>query len=399
MAFATQCPHCQTTFRVAHDQLKLRAGLVRCGACKEIFNGVEHLLRSDEVPVAPAPVSASHEVPLPPHPQVPFSALDTESVSVKYGDAQSAFFVDPLDALVPAQMPETDVSAPVGPELRSAVSSEFDQIDTPHTTPAGATHDPVEIGRTDLEQFEDAVTDGSEPMAGSDEISDLYAQHGTHESADELDQEIDYLQRKPWRRSKHALSREADEDPRDSDDDSRNESDVPGFVARSRGLQQRHKRVHQVLIVLVVLVAAGAIGQSLYVWRDQIAARLPASKPALISACQLLGCRIELPAQIDAVSIESNELVTLASEKNNFALNLLLRNRSTLPQRWPAIELTLLDNSDRPVVRRVFSAVDYLPSAVDATRGFAQDTEQSAKITFEFTQQKAANYRVYLFYP
>ncbi|MFL6715114.1 MAG: zinc-ribbon domain-containing protein, partial [Burkholderiaceae bacterium] len=45
MVLATRCPHCRTTFRVVQDQLKLRGGLVRCGACKEIFNGTEHLLR------------------------------------------------------------------------------------------------------------------------------------------------------------------------------------------------------------------------------------------------------------------------------------------------------------------------------------------------------------------
>ncbi|HWV64041.1 MAG TPA: MJ0042-type zinc finger domain-containing protein, partial [Oxalicibacterium sp.] len=59
MALATKCPHCQTTFRVAHDQLKLRAGLVRCGHCKEIFNGIEHLLPPEKPgaksEVAPAP--------------------------------------------------------------------------------------------------------------------------------------------------------------------------------------------------------------------------------------------------------------------------------------------------------------------------------------------------------
>ena len=48
MALATRCPHCQTAFRVASDQLKLRAGLVRCGTCKEIFNGIENLLHPDE---------------------------------------------------------------------------------------------------------------------------------------------------------------------------------------------------------------------------------------------------------------------------------------------------------------------------------------------------------------
>ncbi|MEO6917961.1 MAG: DUF3426 domain-containing protein [Collimonas sp.] len=55
MALATQCPHCQTTFRVANDQLKLRGGLVRCGSCREVFNGIEHLVR----PELAAPVAAS----------------------------------------------------------------------------------------------------------------------------------------------------------------------------------------------------------------------------------------------------------------------------------------------------------------------------------------------------
>lgn len=45
MALATQCPDCQTTSRVANDRLKLRAGLVRCVVCREVFNGIEHLVR------------------------------------------------------------------------------------------------------------------------------------------------------------------------------------------------------------------------------------------------------------------------------------------------------------------------------------------------------------------
>ena len=39
MALATQCPHCGTTSRVAADQLKLRGGIVRCGACQGVFDG------------------------------------------------------------------------------------------------------------------------------------------------------------------------------------------------------------------------------------------------------------------------------------------------------------------------------------------------------------------------
>ena len=39
MALATKCPHCNTTFRVASDQLKLRGGIVRCGTCQQVFDG------------------------------------------------------------------------------------------------------------------------------------------------------------------------------------------------------------------------------------------------------------------------------------------------------------------------------------------------------------------------
>jgi predicted Zn finger-like uncharacterized protein len=57
MALATQCPHCFTSFRVANDQLKLHAGLVRCGSCKQTFNGIEHLLAPGEAP-RQAPVTS-----------------------------------------------------------------------------------------------------------------------------------------------------------------------------------------------------------------------------------------------------------------------------------------------------------------------------------------------------
>lgn len=55
---ATCCPHCQTRFRVTMAQLELRAGKVRCGACREIFNGIDTVFeyRDGDEPALPAPV-------------------------------------------------------------------------------------------------------------------------------------------------------------------------------------------------------------------------------------------------------------------------------------------------------------------------------------------------------
>lgn len=41
---ATTCPHCHTQFRVTMAQLELRDGKVRCGACREVFNGIDHVV-------------------------------------------------------------------------------------------------------------------------------------------------------------------------------------------------------------------------------------------------------------------------------------------------------------------------------------------------------------------
>ena len=49
----TQCPSCDTHFRVRVEHLTARAGQVRCGKCSRIFNAIEHLI--DEAALAPAP--------------------------------------------------------------------------------------------------------------------------------------------------------------------------------------------------------------------------------------------------------------------------------------------------------------------------------------------------------
>jgi predicted Zn finger-like uncharacterized protein len=45
----TRCPACSTTFRVTSEQLRLKAGKVRCGHCQGIFNAFESLIE-DVVP-------------------------------------------------------------------------------------------------------------------------------------------------------------------------------------------------------------------------------------------------------------------------------------------------------------------------------------------------------------
>jgi len=73
----TCCPHCQTCFRITKAQLDVAQGKVRCGHCKQVFNGKQHL--RDELPgqqtkpvATPAPVAPVTPEPEPPEPEEDF---------------------------------------------------------------------------------------------------------------------------------------------------------------------------------------------------------------------------------------------------------------------------------------------------------------------------------------
>ncbi|MFD2273684.1 DUF3426 domain-containing protein [Undibacterium arcticum] len=127
---------------------------------------------------------------------------------------------------------------------------------------------------------------------------------------------------------------------------------------------------------------------------------IPALQPVLDQVCANIDCRTRLAAQIDQLSIDANtELQTLTTGSDDFALVLLLRNRSSSNQSWPHIELTLNDANEQAVARRVFTPRDYLPVGQNVATGFAPQSEQPVRIQFALSQLKASAYRVAVFYP
>lgn len=53
----TRCPSCGTSFRVTPEQLKARAGKVRCGQCQGVFNALESLQDAPTVVETPCPAA------------------------------------------------------------------------------------------------------------------------------------------------------------------------------------------------------------------------------------------------------------------------------------------------------------------------------------------------------
>lgn len=157
------------------------------------------------------------------------------------------------------------------------------------------------------------------------------------------------------------------------------------------------------LWALAALIALGAMAaQVAYRFRAEVSAAWPAAREPLREACRALGCEVSLPRRPELMSIDSSELQADARREGLIVLNAVIRNRARFPQDYPALELTLTDEADRPVLRRVLSPREYLErTRADAlTReGIAGGTEAPLRLLLDTSRTRATGYRLYLFYP
>ena len=152
---------------------------------------------------------------------------------------------------------------------------------------------------------------------------------------------------------------------------------------------------------LALVAAAGLAFQVAYRYRTDIAARMPETKPTLQSVCRLLRCEVKLPHWPELMSIDASDLQADQRRENLIVLNAVIRNRAPFAQEFPALELTLTDEADHPVLRRVLGPGDYLdPSrSTQLPDGIAPGSDTSVRVYLDAGRARATGYRLYLFYP
>lgn len=171
---------------------------------------------------------------------------------------------------------------------------------------------------------------------------------------------------------------------------------VPAFLA------SEHPRAAYTLVwMLLSIIAMGALAvQGALRFRTELGVLLPATRPYLQAGCEFLGCELTLPRRADLMSIESSDLQADNQRPGVIVLNALLRNRAPFAQEFPDLELTLTDQGDRPVIRRVLAPADYLQAKRQTTSpGMGGGAEETVRIYLETGGIVATGYQLFLFYP
>jgi len=160
-------------------------------------------------------------------------------------------------------------------------------------------------------------------------------------------------------------------------------------------LSKRRSRLWTFAAVPLLLLL---LAQATYLFRVELAARLPGLKPALVRYCQILKCSVPLPQQASLMSIESSELKDDPAHRNQIVLIALLRNRASYAQALPDLELTLTDNQDKALARRIFRPGDYLPAPKNVAIGLPANQELGIQLRLDTADIKPMGYRLVLFY-
>ena len=172
---------------------------------------------------------------------------------------------------------------------------------------------------------------------------------------------------------------------------------APAFVAQARRRAFWSSRpVRAVLWLIALLLALGLALQWVVGQRDWLAAREPRLVPLLQAVCKPVDCRLAPYRMPDAVVIDSSAFNRVNT--NTFRFGVTLRNMADIDVATPALELTLTDAQDQPLLRRVVSAAELGAPATLGAHGEFSGTNE-LKVNDIPNPGAIVGYRLMAFYP
>jgi predicted Zn finger-like uncharacterized protein len=408
-SFVTQCPHCQTSFRVSHAQLSAARGVVRCGSCLQVFNAAKQLLeqagKEPVAPVAPAIVQ-------PPEPAEP-RAISQKQWSAAELDLDS---LDLDEELARLEQREIQPTTEFGRPREDSLSARRDSVkndEEPWTTDSLFSESAADRAQAvdDLEDLDTLDTPVSEePLKESGILA------RTEPSLSLEPVELDDEPQPPQLRLHDPLDAPLHHErlsatPTDEHDDlpsveplrKRRERSEPGV--RAEVLQdltddplqldwqkRRSPWGRRLFWFLLILLGAGAlVGQYVAYHFDELA-RQDQYRPWFQQLCPQIGCTV--PSKVDIAKIKSSNLVVRSHPEFSGALvvDAIIYNRAPFSQPFPLLELRFADLNGHLIASRRFKPGEYLSGDLEGMAEMPPQTPIHIALDILDPGAKAVNY-------
>jgi predicted Zn finger-like uncharacterized protein len=447
-SFVTQCPHCQTSFRVSHAQLSVARGMVRCGSCLQVFNAAKQLLEqragtTPEAPLTSAPNAEAVEkkpeilapqslvvtqpAPLPVRREerdIDLDSLDLDDLDVElarleqreiqlpesFGRVSKARDHDEVESFS-ARRDEPDVAQESWghgmshddvdrlPELRAEVVQEHEEH-TDHTIDEGPLDEPVN-------QQDRHRTEPSFSLTPDDLDDDPPRPHSVKHQAEPDDQPSERFSALDTHDDQDRLGALHDEDddeaPHVSAVGKRGDRNEPGL--RDRALldltddplqlswqKPKPRWGRRLLWMLLILIALGALAGQYIAYHFEELARQDQYRPLFQELCPTLGCNV--PSKVDIKLLKSSNLVVRSHPEFQGALvvDAIIYNRASFSQPFPLLELRFADATGQLIASRRFKPGEYLSGELAGKDEMPPQTPIHIALDILDPGPRAANY-------
>lgn len=443
----TRCPHCGTSFRVRPEQLRVRAGRVRCGHCQAPFSALESLIEDAAEPdtseasaaasspeqdmpppgeaPAPATVPDPPVAPLSPEPARPRHEIPVTAYPVWSGQREIA---PPIPELEPGSRPmgstlDFDLDGDPGEATRPAAPAG----EATEVSPDWTWHDsgPSPGGDSTVERLEDL------------EAEDQVPERPLPAPAIDIEPEPVFVTAfaSPGGRLPPMDDNRTEPTDRGDPDDTvfEDPDDILASAPAPEPVEDRTVSLRARLegtdtpaapplqapaahaaydwdatdpparrwpwVLGVSVLAVCALAQGLLLERHDIAREWPATRPVLEAVCAEIGCVMPWPRAKGQISILAHDLHPQAGVENRYELSGTLRNAAAFDQEYPHLELTLTDVFNRAVARRVLPPEQWVPADARRTPAFPAGGDLGFTLGFEAANLPISGYKLYAFYP
>lgn len=463
MALITRCSHCATTFRVTPLHLQAHGGDVRCGRCAQVFNAFSSLSTIQEPETSdlkqqkaeerrpedifkdqPADESsasaASGQEELPPTPgheitqteaharavmeeAVPPGAVIQEAVRPEYLSPET----EVPDAVTREAQPSEETRTPEAPnpeaEIPEEIISDAMRMETSEASAASSDASLQQPQASELPAAE-RLTDGPHMVSGRDSAESVMdtagapkqiPPTGSTEPAPFEPKAHKHKTREPGTRADesrtakvHTEQAGAKEPAQEEAERTHRENQEQKFGTTPE--QETHTEsyafdpappldISPVWTFASLLLLILFTGQTIYFYRAELAALVPAAKPYLEQYCELLQCTISLPRHPQLLNIESSDMHADHQHPGVITLSATVSNHASYPQAFPLLELTFIDNQNRPLASRIFKPDTYLGEDANLTGNVSPGNDFNVRLHLDTGNLNAAGYRLALRYP